>query len=50
MLDLPGVPGKMFEWKSIQIVEGAEDVLRHITNRSAIYIASGAINSTEQDI
>jgi len=50
MVDLPCMTGKMFEWDSIQIIEGAEMALRHLSKEAAIYIATGTVDSTEDEI
>lgn len=50
MVDFPGVPGKMCDWETVEAVEGAEEALRYISQRSKVYIATGAAQSTEAEI
>ncbi len=50
MVDFPGVTGKMCDWKNVKAVEGAEETLKHLSEKAQIYIATGAIESSEADI
>ncbi len=50
MIDFPGVPGKMCNWETVEAVEGAYETLRFLSQRSKIYIATGAAQSTEEEI
>jgi putative hydrolase of the HAD superfamily len=50
MVDFDGVPGKMFEWEVVEAVAGAREALEHLSRSAAIYIATGAKESTESDI
>jgi len=50
MVDLPGLPGKMCDWETVDAVEGAEEALKYLSRKSKIYIATGAAQSTEADI
>lgn len=50
MVDFPGVPGKMCEWDTVKTIEGAEETLKHLSQRASIYIATGASESTEIEI
>jgi FMN phosphatase YigB (HAD superfamily) len=50
MIDFPGVPGKMCDWDRIEMVKGAEDTLKFLSQRAKIYIATGAAESTEKEI
>ncbi|MBD1390386.1 HAD family hydrolase [Neiella sp. HB171785] len=50
MTDLPGMTGKMCDWPRIEVIEGAEQALRFLSQRGDIYIASGAKESTPADI
>jgi len=50
MTDLPGASGKMCNWEVVEAVEGAMDVLRHVSKVADIYIATGALDSTAQEI
>lgn len=50
MVDFPRVPGKMRDWDVVAAVEGAEDLLEFLSKRAQVYIATGAAESTEEDI
>lgn len=50
MVDYPGVPGKMCDWETIKAVDGAEVALKSISKKSQIYIATGAADSSDEDI
>lgn len=50
MVDFPGVPGKMCDWETVEAVEGAVETLRFLSQKSKIYIATGAAESTEAEI
>lgn len=50
MVDFPGVSGKMCDWDEVQAVEGAKDVLEAISADSKVYIATGAAESTPDEI
>jgi len=50
MIDFPGVPGKMCNWETVQAVDGAYETLMFLSQRSKIYIATGAAQSTEKEI
>ena len=50
MVDFPGIPGKMGDWKTIEAVEGAEEALKFISKKAQVYIATGAAESTEVEI
>lgn len=50
MVDLQGVPGKMCDWDTVEPVSGAFETLGYLSKRSAIYIATGAADSSEADI
>ena len=50
MVDFPGVPGKMCSWQRVEAVEGAEEVLSFISKKAKVYIATGAVESTEAEI
>jgi putative hydrolase of the HAD superfamily len=50
MLDFPGIPGKMRDWDHVEVVEGAFEVLDHLSQTALIYIATGAAESSESDI
>lgn len=50
MEDLPDMIGKMCDWPRIEVVEGAAETLAELTKTHDVYIASGAMESTAQDI
>lgn len=50
MVDLQGVPGKMCDWDTVVPVSGAFETLEYLSKRSAIYIATGAADSSEVEI
>lgn len=50
MKDFPGVSGKMCDWKEVEAVEGANEVLRFLSRQAKIYVATGAEESTEEEI
>jgi putative hydrolase of the HAD superfamily len=50
MVDLPDETGKMCDWKVVEAVEGAKETLASLSKYASIYIATGAADSTEQDI
>ena len=50
MVDFPGVPGKMCDWEHVEAVDGARETLAQLTQGAAIYIATGAAESSELDI
>lgn len=50
MVDLKGLPGKMCEWDTVEAVDGAFDTLECLSKKSRIYIATGAAESSEEDI
>jgi putative hydrolase of the HAD superfamily len=50
MVDFPEVPGKMCDWETVEVVEGAEEVLSFISKKAHVYIATGAAESTEVEI
>ena len=50
MRDFPGVPGKMRDWPDVEAMPGAEEALRCLSRTSRLYVASGAKESTAEDI
>ncbi len=50
MVDIPGMTGKMCDWPTIMLVEGAAATLRQLSQRAQLYIATGAADSSEQDV
>ncbi|WP_394128154.1 HAD family hydrolase [Vibrio hepatarius] len=50
MIDFPGQEGKMYLWPHVESVEGAEETLKHLSQSSAIYIATSAQDSSESEI
>lgn len=50
MVDFPDQTGKMCDWAVVAEVEGAKQVLAHLSKTAKIYVATGAADSSEQDI
>jgi putative hydrolase of the HAD superfamily len=50
MRELPGMTGKMCDWPQVKAVDGASEVLKFLSKKSDIVIATGANDSTEKDI
>ncbi|NVD35838.1 HAD family hydrolase [Marinobacter lutaoensis] len=50
MVDFPGTPGKMCDWKIVQAVDGASEALEFLSESAAVYIATGASESSVADI
>lgn len=50
MVDYPGSTGKMCNWPKVEAVPGAEKVLKHLSRKVRIYVATGASDSKEEDI
>ncbi|MDN3556833.1 HAD family hydrolase [Halomonas maura] len=50
MRDFPDAQGKMCNWEFVEVVDGAEMALSHISETRKIYIATSAEDSTESDI
>ena len=50
MVDFPGVEGKMCDWPTVEVVEGAKETLLVLSKNAQIFIATGAANSSESDI
>jgi len=50
MVDFPGTPGKMCDWKTVQAVDGASEALKCLSKSANVYIATGASESSVADI
>jgi FMN phosphatase YigB (HAD superfamily) len=50
MVDFPGSTGKMRYWDRVEAVQGAVEVLEELSRDGAIYIATSAADSKEEDI
>lgn len=50
MEDLPGMEGKMCDWPRIEVIDGAAETLAELSKTHDIYVASGAQESTAEDI
>jgi putative hydrolase of the HAD superfamily len=50
MVDLPDNSGKMCDWEVVEAVDGAGEVLQQLSQKSEIYVATGATESTETEI
>ncbi len=50
MVDNPNIVGKMCDWEKVEAVKGAKETLAALSKHSQIYIATGAADSTEQEV
>ena len=50
MVDFPGQEGKMCDWPHVEAVDGAKETLENLSKSSAIYIATNAADSSEDEI
>jgi len=50
MIDFPQNTGKMCEWETVEAIEGARETLAALSQTAKIYIATGAADSTKQEI
>jgi putative hydrolase of the HAD superfamily len=50
MVDTPGMDGKMCEWLVVSAVDGALPALQHLSKTAQICIATGAVDSSEEDV
>ena len=50
MIDFPQNTGKMCEWETVEAIEGARETLAALSQTAKIYIATGAVDSTKQEI
>ena len=50
MVDFPQNTGKMCEWETVEAIAGAKETLAVLSKKSKIYIATGAADSTVQEI
>lgn len=50
MVDFPHAIGKMCNWQKVEAVKGAEETLNFLSQKSAIYIATNAADSSEEEI
>jgi FMN phosphatase YigB (HAD superfamily) len=50
MVDFPDAAGKMCDWTHVEAVAGAHETLAELSKSAHIYIATGAADSTEDDI
>lgn len=50
MRDIPGQPGKMCDWPVVQAMPGAAEALGSLCRVARLYVASGAAESTAEDI
>ncbi|WP_220348003.1 hypothetical protein [Thalassotalea euphylliae] len=46
MVDFPTAQGKMCEWENVQALDGAYELLSQLACHAAIYIATGAAESS----
>jgi len=50
MVDFPQFSGKMCEWEKVEAIQGAKSTLSKLSQKSKIYIATGASESTVDEI
>ncbi len=50
MIDFPDAHGKMCDWETVKAVDGAEEMLKALSEYCAIYIATNAQDSNELEI
>jgi len=50
MVDIKGASGKMRDWPNVEMVKGADIALSKLAKQHAIYIATGAADSSADDI
>ena len=50
MMDFPDKPGKMCDWDHVQALDGAAELLSYLSKFADLYVATGAADSSEQDI
>lgn len=50
MVDFPNISGKMCDWAHVEAIDGAKEVLAHISKYAQVYIATGADESSEEEI
>lgn len=50
MIDFPDQSGKMCDWQRVEAVEGAVETLKILSKNHAIYVATNAADSTENEI
>ncbi|WP_102506459.1 HAD family hydrolase [Vibrio kanaloae] len=50
MVDFPGAHGKMCDWETVQMVEGAQEVLSELSKTHQLYVVTNAADSSEQHI
>lgn len=50
MVDFPNMPGKMCDWPEVEAIDGALEALNYLSQRSRVYVATGAAESTEAEI
>lgn len=50
MVDFPDATGKMCDWNHVEAISGAQETLAELSRNFQIYVATGAADSSEQDI
>ncbi|MCV6611233.1 MAG: HAD family hydrolase [Amphritea sp.] len=50
MVDFPEATGKMCDWEHVACVDGAEQTLATLSQNMQVYVATGAADSTRDDI
>lgn len=50
MVDFPGVPGAMKDWRKVEAIDDAEKTLQSLSLFADIYVATGAPDTTPENI
>lgn len=50
MRDIPGMEGPMYTWDHVELMPGVNNVLRVLSERASLYIATNARDSSKHDI
>ncbi|MDM8543018.1 HAD family hydrolase [Desulfococcaceae bacterium HSG9] len=50
MTDFPDTPGKMCDWDYVEAVEGADAVLKSLSIKAKVYVATNASDSSPEEI
>ncbi|MEZ9663379.1 HAD family hydrolase [Vibrio cyclitrophicus] len=50
MVDFPDAQGKMCDWERVKVVECAREILCELSKTHQLYVATNALDSSEQDI
>ena len=50
MADFPATPGKMCDWEHVEAIEGADAVLKSLSTKARVYVATNASDSSPEEI